>query len=92
LARQIENDKYEILTVRLAPVDMKLLKKAAEKLGIGHTVLARLLIRGTLRKEGSTRFPLLELSNLLSPLAKEKGLTEESLSSRVKKVRRKLWR
>ena len=44
----------------------------------------------TLRgKEG--RFPLRELSDLLTPAAQAKGLTEEDLMQHVREARRRIW-
>ena len=40
-------------------------------------------------KEG--RFPLRELSDLLTPAAQAKGLTEEDLRQHVREVRRRIW-
>lgn len=37
------------------------------------------------------RFPLKELSDLLTPAAQAKGLTEEELLRHVKEARRRIW-
>ena len=41
------------------------------------------------REEG--RFPLKELSDLLTPAAQAKGLTEEDLMQNMREVRRCIW-
>jgi len=85
-------EQYQILTVRLVPDDMQRLKEAAEHIGVGPTVLARMLIRQGLQgNEGASRFPFAALHSLLAPLAAEKRLTDKEVSQRVKQVRRKRW-
>jgi hypothetical protein len=87
-----QQEQYQILTVRLVPDDMRRLKEAAEHIGVGPTVLARMLIRQGLQgNEGASRFPFAALRSLLAPLAAEKGLADREISHRVKQVRRKRW-
>lgn len=40
-----QEEQYKLLTIRLVPDDMQRLKEAAEHIGVGPTVLARMLIR-----------------------------------------------
>ena len=88
-----QSEQYQILTIRLVPDDMQRLKEAAEHIGVGPTVLARVLIRQGLQgNEGASRFPFAALRSLLAPLAAEKGLTDKEVSQRVKQVRRKHWK
>jgi hypothetical protein len=87
-----QQEQYQILTVRLVPDDMQRLKEAAEHIGVGPTVLARMLIRQGLQgNEGASRFPFAALRSLLAPLATEKGSSEKKLTQRIKQVRRKRW-
>jgi hypothetical protein len=89
---QVREEQYQILTIRLIPDDMQRLKEAAEHLGVGPTVLARMLIRQGLQGQGGeSRFPFASLHALLSPLAAEKGRTDKKLAQSVKRVRRKQW-
>ncbi|MBI3302652.1 MAG: hypothetical protein HYZ72_11360 [Deltaproteobacteria bacterium] len=88
----VREEQYKLLTIRLVPDDMQRLKEAAEYLGVGPTVLARMLIRQGLQgQEGESRFPFAALHPLLAPLASEKGLTDKKLVRRIKQVRRKRW-
>jgi len=89
----IQEEQYKLLTIRLIPDDMQRLKEAAEHLGVGPTVLARMLIRQGLQgqQERESRFPFAALHTLLPPLAVEQGLTGEKLARRIKQVRRKRW-
>lgn len=43
--------KTEVLTVRLDPSDMTKLKVLSERIGIGHSTLARMMIRRALLEE-----------------------------------------
>ena len=88
----VREEQYKLLTIRLVPDDMQRLKEAAEHIGVGPTVLARMLIRQGLQGQGGeSRFPFASLHTLLSPLAAEKGLTDKKLAQSVKRVRRKQW-
>lgn len=88
-----QEEQYQVLTVRLVTNDMQKLKDAAEHVGVGPSVLARMLIRQGLQEQGNERshFPFAPLHSLLAPLATEKGLTEKKLTRRIKQVRRKRW-
>ena len=88
----VREEQYKLLTIRLVPDDMQRLKEAAEHIGVGPTVLARMLIRQGLQGQGGeSRFPFASLHTVLSPLAAEKGLTDKKLAQSVKRVRRKQW-
>ncbi|HJY83771.1 MAG TPA: hypothetical protein VKK81_22130 [Candidatus Binatia bacterium] len=87
-----QEEQYKLLTIRLVPDDMQRLKEAAEHIGVGPTVLARMLIRQGLQGQGGkSRFPFASLHTLLSPLGARKGLTDKKLARRIKQVRRKQW-
>src|SRR5216684_9042135 len=88
----VQEEQYKLLTIRLVPDDMRRLKEAAEHIGVGPTVLARMLIRQGLQGQGGeSRFPFASLHTGLSPLAAEKRLTDKKLARRIKQVRRKRW-
>lgn len=92
MATHVQEEQYKVLTVRLIADDMERLKEAAEHVGVGPTVLARMLIRQGLQGQGEgNRFPFATLHSLLAPLATEKGSTERGLTQRIKQVRRKRW-
>lgn len=92
MAANIQEEQYQVLTVRLIPDDMQKLKNAAEHMGVGPSILARMIIRQGLQgQEDLPRFPFAPLHSLLVPLATEKGATEKKLTQRVKQVRRKRW-
>lgn len=87
-----------VMSVRLNEEDEQRLKALAEELDVGPSVLARMLLHSGLatleelqaaREAG--RFPFSLLSELLSPAARAKGLTEADLARSVKAVRKKLW-
>ena len=87
-----QEEQYQILTVRLIPDDMQKLKNAAEHIGVGPSILARMIIRQGLQgQEDPPRFPFAQLHSLLAPLATGKGSTEKKLAQRIKQVRRKRW-
>ena len=87
-----QEEQYKLLTVRIVPYDMQKLKDAAEHIGVGPAVLARMLIRqGLQEQEDGSRFPFASLHSLLAPLATEQGSTEKKLTQRIKQVRRKRW-
>lgn len=44
--------KTEVLTIRLSSADMKRLKELAERMGIGHSTLARMILRRALHEGG----------------------------------------
>lgn len=89
----IQEEQYQLLTVRLVPNDMQKLKNAAEHIGVGPAILARMLIRQGLQeqRDDQSRFPFAPLHSLLAPLTTEKGLTEKKLARRIKQIRRKRW-
>lgn len=88
----VREEQYKILTIRLIPDDMQRLKEAAAHIGVGPTVLARMLIRqGLQRQGGESHFPFASLHTLLVPLARRKGLTVNRIARRIKQVRRKRW-
>lgn len=92
MAANIQEEQYQMLTVRLIPDDMQKLKNAAEHMGVGPSILARMIIRQGLQgQEDLPRFPFAPLHSLLAPLATEKGATEKKLTQRIKQVRRKRW-
>jgi hypothetical protein len=87
-----QEEQYQVLTVRLVPDDMQKLKNAAGYIGVGPSILARMLIRQGLQgQEDLPRFPFAPLHSLLAPLVTEKGATEKKLTQRIKQVRRKRW-
>ena len=88
-----QEEQYQILTVRLVPDDMLKLKDAAKHIGVGPSILARMLIRQGLQEQEAEnpRFPFTPLHSLLAPSATEKRSTEKKLTQRIKQVRRKRW-
>jgi hypothetical protein len=71
---------------------MQRLKEVAEHIGVGPTVLARMLIRqGLQEQQGESRFPFAALHTLLTPLARQKELTVKKIARRIKQVRRRRW-
>src|SRR5262245_30517219 len=92
MSANTQEGQYQILTIRLVQDDIQRLKEAAEHIGVGPSVLARMLIRQGLQgQEGDRRFPFVALHSLLAPVATEKGLTEQKLAQRITQVRRKRW-
>ena len=88
-----QEEQYKLLTVRLVPDDLQKLKEAAEHIGVGPAVLARMLIRQGLQEQETERhrFPFASLQSLLAPSVTTKRLTEKKLSQRIKQVRHKRW-
>lgn len=87
-----QEEQYQILTVRLIPDDMLKLKDVAKHIGIGPSILARMLIRQGLQgQEDGPRFPFKPLQSLLAQSVIAKETTEKKLSQRIKKVRRRRW-
>ena len=88
-----QEEQYQILTVRLVPDDMLKLKDAAKHIGVGPSILARMLIRQGLQTQEveRPRFPFASLQSLFTPLVTAKGSTEKKLSQRIKQVRQKRW-
>jgi len=98
-ARSQRSTKSAVLTVRLIPEDLERLRELAEELGVGPTVLARILIRQGLKnlslsgtRAKAKMLPLRELSELLAPAAQAQGLTEEELMEEVRAIRRELYK
>lgn len=90
----------EILTVRLTQGDLEVLKKQAQKLGIGHTVLARILLRQMLHKgEDAAAFkrifkrvdPLEAVRNTIGTEFRKKGFTRKQLETLQEKTRSELF-
>lgn len=64
----VQEEQYKLLTIRLVPDDMQRLKEAAEHIGVGPTVLARMLIRQGLQGQGGeSHFPFALLHTLFQP-------------------------
>ena len=92
MSASAQEEQYQVLTVRLVSDDMQKLKDAAEHVGVGPSVLARMLIRQGLQGQTDAgRFPFVSLHSLLASLATEKDSTEKKLNQRIKQVRRKRW-
>jgi len=92
MSANIQEEQYQILTVRLVPDDMQKLKNAAEHIGVGPSILARMLIRQGLQGQNDLpRFPFAPLHSLLAPLAAEQRSIEKKLQQQIKQVRRKRW-
>ncbi len=88
----IQEEQYQVLTVRLVAEDMRKLKDTAEHVGVEPSILARMLIRQGLHGQtDAPRFPFVPLQSLLAPLAAEKRSTEKTLHQQIKQVRRKRW-
>jgi len=88
----------KVLSVRMNEEDTKRLEALAEELAVGPSVLARMVLHAGLAAleelraaREASRFPLSLLSELLSPAARAKGLTEEDLARSLKAARKKLW-
>ncbi|MSQ48038.1 MAG: hypothetical protein EXR78_06560 [Deltaproteobacteria bacterium] len=92
MSANIQEEQYQVLTVRLVADDMRKLKDTAEHVGVGPAILARMLIRQGLQGQTELpRFPFAPLHSLLAPLAAETRATAKTLHQRIKQMRRKRW-
>ena len=81
------------ITVRVSPELPEQVSQAAERyqVSLNQFVVQALEVSLQRREAEAGRWPMRELSALLSPAAEASGLTEEELLRHMRQVRRRIW-